>query len=163
MEKPLIDKNYQLKKFDGKGGWTYTEVPEIPQDKRAPFGWVTVCGTIDGFEIKQYKLMPMGNGNLFLPVKAEIRKKIKKEAGDWIHVKLYTDNTPVEIPEEFLVCLLDAPNAYRFFQTLTDSNKKYYIDWILESKKLETKVNRMAKTIERLEKGLKMFDVNDSL
>jgi hypothetical protein len=159
MEKPLVDKICQLKKIEGKGGWTYTEIPEVLQDKKAPFGWVQVRGTIDNFEIKQYKLMPMGNGQLFLPVKSEIRKKIKKEAGDWVQVILYPDNSPVEIPDEFLVCLMDAPDAYRFFQNLTDSNKKYYIDWILESKTLETKVNRMAKAIERLEKGLKMYDM----
>jgi hypothetical protein len=41
-----------------------------------------VRGTIDDFEIRKYHLMPMGNGKFFLPVKAEIRKKIKKEAGD---------------------------------------------------------------------------------
>ncbi len=41
----------------------------------------------------------MGDGKMFLPVKAEIRKKIKKEAGDWVHVLLYTDNEPLEVPQ----------------------------------------------------------------
>lgn len=44
--------------------------------------------------------------------------------------------------------------------SLTESSQKHYIDWIFEAKQLETKVNRMAKTIERLEKGLKMYDNN---
>jgi hypothetical protein len=161
MEIPLVNKTYLLKKYPGKGGWTYTEIPEIPPDKHAHFGWVQVRGSIDGFEIKQYKLMPMGNGNLFLPVKKEIRKKIGKEAGDSIHVILYADNSPVEIPDELLVCLLDAPKAHSFFMSLSESNQKYYIQWIYEAKQLETKVNRMAKTIERLEKGLKMYDKNE--
>ena len=79
MEQPLIDEKYLLEKFPGKGGWTYAKIPEILQDKSSPFGWVRVRGSIDGYEIKSYHLMPMGNGNLFLPVKAEIRKKIEKK------------------------------------------------------------------------------------
>jgi hypothetical protein len=162
MEDPLVNKQCFIKKFEGKGGWTYTEIPEILQDKSAPFGWVQVRGSIDGYEIKQYKLMPMGNGQLFLPLKTEIRKAIKKGEGDWVHVVLYADNSPVEVPDELLVCLLDAPRAHTFFNTLTDSNKKYYIDWIFNAKKLETRVNRIAKAIERLEKGLKMYDIDTS-
>ena len=77
-EKPLVDREYLLEKFPGKGGWTYAQIPEILQNKQSAFGWVRVRGTIDNFEIKNYNLMPMGNGKLFLPVKAEIRKKIKK-------------------------------------------------------------------------------------
>lgn len=157
-EKPLVNEVFLLKKMAGKGGWTYTEIPQIAPDKHTPFGWVQVRGTIDGYPLKQYKLMPMGNGMLFLPVKAEIRKKIRKKEGDRVQVILYPDNSPVEIPDEFLMCLLDAPDAHAFFNTLTDSNKKYYIDWIYEAKQLETKVNRMAKAIERLEQGLKMYD-----
>ena len=162
MEEPLVNQTFQLKKMGGKGGWTYTEIPQIPPDKHAYFNWVKVRGTIDGHEIKQYNLMPMGNGGgLFLPVKASIRKKIKKEAGDWIHVILYADNSTVEIPDEILVCLLDSPKAHTFFMSLTDNNKKYYIDWIYDAKRLETKVNRIAIMIERLEKGLKMYEKED--
>ena len=162
MEEPLVNQPFLLKKMAVKGGWTYTEIPQIPPDKQAYFNWVKVRGTIDGYEIKQYNLMPMGNGGgLFLPVKAAIRKKIKKEAGDWVHVILYADNSTVEIPDEILVCLLDSPKAHTFFMSLTDNNKKYYIDWIYDAKRLETKVNRIATMIERLEKGLKMYEKED--
>ncbi len=67
-EEPLIDANYLLEKIPGKGGWTYAAIPEIIQDKNTPFGWVTVRGFIDNYELKHYKLMPMGNGHLFLPL-----------------------------------------------------------------------------------------------
>jgi hypothetical protein len=90
--KPLINKKYLLEKFPGKGGWTFAQIPGIPQNKKAHFGWVKVKGTIDGFEIKHDHLMPMGNGMLFLPVKSGIRKKINKKEGDWVHVVLYPDN-----------------------------------------------------------------------
>lgn len=81
-DKALVNKNYLLEKFSGKGGWTFAVIPEVAQDKHAPFGWVKVKGFIDDVEIYNYRLQPMGNGKLFLPVKAAIRKAIKKEAGD---------------------------------------------------------------------------------
>ena len=93
MEKPLVNKKYLLQKFPGKGGWTFAEIPDVLADKHSQFGWVKVRGSIDGFEIKNYKLQPLGNGKLFLPVKAEIRKTIKKQAGDFVQVILYKENT----------------------------------------------------------------------
>ena len=51
-EKPWVDREYLLEKMPFKGGWTYTVIPEIPQDKHAPFGWVKVRGSIDGVEIR---------------------------------------------------------------------------------------------------------------
>ena len=80
-EIPLVNQNYLLKKYSGKGGWTFAVIPEIPKDQHAWFGWVKVRGSIDGYEIKNYHLMSMSNGMMFLPVKAEIRKKIGKNEG----------------------------------------------------------------------------------
>ena len=155
MEKPLVDKEYQLEKFPGKGGWTYAAIPEVLQDRHAWFGWVKVKGSIDGYEFSNYHLMPMGNGTLFLPVKAAIRKKIGKQEGDRVHVVLYADNGPVDVPEELMICLQDDPEALVFFESLSDSEKKSYINWIYESKTEETKVERMANTINRLALKLK--------
>ena len=42
MEVPLVDKDYLLERTPGNGGWTYAPIPEVPQDKKAPFGWVKV-------------------------------------------------------------------------------------------------------------------------
>ena len=155
--KPLVNKKYRLEKFDGKGGWTFARIPEILQDKHAHFGWVKVRGTIDGFEIRKYHLMPMGNGMLFLPVKAEIRKKIKKDVGDLVRVILFPDNEPLEVPEEMLLCLRDEPKALKFFNSLSESERKFYIEWVYSAKREETKTDRMAKTINRLSKQLKRY------
>ena len=155
MEKPLVNKKYLLEKYPGKGGWTYAAIPEVLQDKHAPFGWVKVSGSIDDVEIKNYRLMPMGYGKLFQPVKAEIRKKINKKAGDWIKVVLYADNTPMEIPEELLLCLLDEPTAHEKFMHCTEGEQKAFIDWIYTAKKEEKKVERIAETIKKIMKGEK--------
>lgn len=156
--KPLVNKKYRLEKFHGRGGWTFARIPDIATDKKAPFGWVKVRGTIDDYEIKKYHLMPMGNGNLFLPVKAEIRKKIKKSEGDYVHVVLYPDNEPLEVPEEMLLCLQDEPAALKFFNSLSESEQKFYVEWIYSAKRSETKIDRLAKAINRLMEGLKLYD-----
>ena len=160
MDELLIDKQYLLQKFPCKGGWTFTEIPEIPQDKHSPFGWVKVKGSIDGYEISTYHLMPSGKGTLFLSVKAEIRKKIKKQAGDYVHVILYHDNEPLEIPEELVICLTHETDAYEKFQQLTESEQKAFVDWIYSAKTDETKVKRIAETIDKVLKENKLTDKN---
>jgi hypothetical protein len=146
----LLDNHYLLEKFPGKGGWTYASIPEIAQNKENPFGWVQVSGFIDTYELKQYKLMPMGNGTLFLPVKAEIRKKIKKEAGSYVRVKIYLDDSSPIISEELLACLKDEPLAFEKFQQLSQGQQKQAIDFINHAKKLETKIERITELIEGL-------------
>ena len=158
MEKPLVDKEYLLEKFPCKGGWTFAEIPEIPQDKHSPFGWVKVKGSVDGFAINKYRLMPLGNGNLFLAVKADIRKNIKKQAGDSVHIVLYLDNEPSEVPEELLLCLQEEPQALRFFNSLSESEQHNYVKWIYSAKIDQTKVDRIAKTIDRLTQNKKYYD-----
>jgi hypothetical protein len=157
-EIPLINKMYLLQKFPGKGGWTYAEIPEVLQDKHAPFGWVQVRGSIDTHELNHYKLMPMGNGKLFLPVKAEIRKKIGKNAGDWVHVVLFADQSPVDIPEELMLCLQDDPTAHETFMGYTAGQQKEFIDWIYGAKTDDTKVARIAETLRKLSRQKKLRD-----
>ncbi len=155
---PLVNKTYLLEKYPGKGGWTYAKIPEIKPDSKSPFGWVRVKGSIDGVEFKNYHLMPMGNGFLFLPVKAEIRKKIKKKEGDTVRVILYLDKEPLEIPEEMRSCLEMEPEAQTFFKSLPEGEQKLYIQWIYSAKKEQTKVERLAHCINRLVKHQKFTE-----
>ena len=158
-KKPIVNSSYFLRKFPGKGGWTYAELPEVLQDKTKPFGWVQVKGTIDGYEINQYKLMPNGNGKLFLPIKAVIRKAIKKEAGDRVHIVLFKDDSEFEIPLYILDCFdVEPPQIMETFNSFTNWEKKAYIGWIEQAKKEETKTQRIAKMMDRLSRNLKYHD-----
>jgi hypothetical protein len=154
----LSIRNISLRSFQEREAGHLPEYQKFLQDKSKPFGWVKVHGSIDGYEIKKYNLMPMGNGMLFLAVRAEIRKKIKKKEGDTIHVILFPDDEPMEVPDEMMLCIKDEPEALKFFKSLTDSEQKYYIDWIYSAKKEETKIERMAETVNRLLKGLKRYN-----
>lgn len=153
-QSPLINQKYLLEKYPGKGGWTYAIIPEIIQDKQSPFGWVKVKGFIDDYEFKNHNLMRLADGRIFFSVRAQIRKIIGKKEGDWVHIVLYPDRDPTEIPEEFLLCLSEYPSAHKKFLTYTDGKQKEFIDWIYSAKTEETKVARFAEAINRIiEKG----------
>jgi Uncharacterized protein conserved in bacteria len=160
MEKPVVDKEYLLEKFPCKGGWTFAIIPEILPDKHSPFGWVKVKGSIDGYEFKNYRLQPTvkGDNKLFFAVKSEIRKAIKKEAGDYVRIILYLDNDLQEVPEELLLCLQEEPKALQFFNSLSENEQQNYVKWIFSAKTDQTKVDRIAKALDRLAKDKKFYD-----
>ncbi|SJZ63320.1 YdeI/OmpD-associated family protein [Sediminibacterium ginsengisoli] len=160
MEKALTNKKYLLEKFPGKGGWTYAAIPGIRGDGTRAFGMIRVKGSIDDYGISGYHLMPMKNGDLFLPVKADIRKKIGKQAGAWVHIILYADNDPLTIPEDLLDCLHDNPLAHKVFLSYTEGEQKAFINWITDAKTTATKVDRITRTLSLLEKGLKHHERN---
>jgi hypothetical protein len=90
MAKPLVNKTYKMQRTATvKGSWTYVIISEIPRSERGRGGFVRVKGSVDGVEIKDINLFPLKDGRMFFPIKAEIRKKIKKEAGDTVKIVLY--------------------------------------------------------------------------
>ncbi len=154
-DKLLVDKTCYLKKFPGKGGWTYAEMPEVAPAKHNWFNWVKVHGYIDRFEIKHARLMPLGNGQLFLPVKASIRKAIGKEAGDKVHIVLYPDNLPADVPQELIDCFeLEDKNLVIAFDKMTENQKEEITKWIYEAKKEETRAKRIIKVMDFLKTKL---------
>lgn len=150
-----FDQKCPLEKFPGKGGWIYVAVPGIKPDKTLPFGWVIVSGYIDDVSLDHVKLMPKGDGSLFLAVKASIRKSIRKKEGDIVSVRLFREKDPYIIPAELLECLKEeSTNTLNKFINLPNNEQKAWSDWIYNTKKDKTIVLRIVQLIDHLENNI---------
>lgn len=60
---------------------------------------------------------------------------------------------PVEIPDDLAKILADNPAAHSFFESLSNSHKREYTEWINNAKRDETRLSRLETTLNNLTEG----------
>lgn len=144
-------------KFKAQGektGWTYIVVPAKVAQQINPGVKKSyrVKGKFDSYAFDAMTLLPMGEGDFIIPLKGDIRKAIKKNAGATLQVQIALQPKAYEIDAEFMECLNDEPKALEHFNSLTGSHKNYFSKWIETAKTAPTKAKRIAMAVDALAK-----------
>ncbi|WP_281615201.1 YdeI/OmpD-associated family protein [Flammeovirga sp. SubArs3] len=146
-----VKKKLIIQRFEGKGGWHFVDVPEIEAKKNTHFGWTTVSGSVDDIALDKVKLMPKGNGFLFLPLNAQLRKKLKKGEGDEVLIHLYRDDAHIQNTSELESILSEiSKEAQQCFVKLPKSRQKDYVQWIFDNRDENVQVTRINELIDQL-------------
>ncbi len=96
-------------------------------------------------------------GKYYLPLSRENREAAGVEAEDEVDVEIDLDTEPrvMEPPDDLAQALsLDDP-AREFFDTLSYSHRRAYVDWITSAKTPETRERRIGQAVEMLGEGKK--------
>lgn len=114
-------------------------------------GQVKVKVTYDGVPYRG-SMVKMGGNCHWLLIRKDIRKQIGKNPGDMVHVTVQrdTEERVVEIPADLQALLDQNESEKTFFEALSYTHRKEYVNWINEAKRPETRQNRLIKTIEML-------------
>ncbi len=137
----------------GDGGGAFVIVPF---DVEKTFGQkrVKIKATIGG-EPYRGTLVRMGTPHHVLIVLKEIREKLGKSIGDEVTIEIEEDLElrQVKVPAELHDALAAEPAAQDFFNKLSFTHQKEYVQWIEEAKRQETRQARIQRTVEMLLKG----------
>ncbi|RZJ71320.1 MAG: hypothetical protein EOO47_22965 [Flavobacterium sp.] len=75
----------------------------------------------------------------------------KSDYGNYIDVA----NKIITLPEDLESELKKEVSAFDFYQSLSYSNRKEYVLWVLSAKQEKTRLDRILKTVEKLAAGKK--------
>lgn len=144
-----------IKQHEGKNA-SYIEVP-LDIEKEFGAKRVKVKALFDNEEYRG-SIVKMGLPCYMIGITKEIRTKLGKTFGDIVEVVIEKDeeDRTIDLPIELKEKLDDNKVAFEFYEGLSYSNKRKYIQWITSAKKEETRIKRIDEAIKKLENKEKM-------
>jgi len=129
---------------------------EVPFDVEKEFGSKRpkVKAMIGGVPYRGI-LTRMGTECHILGIRKEIREQIGKMFGDEVKIMVELDAEPrvVDVPPDFAKALGKEKSAQAYFNSLSYSHQREYVNHITEAKREETRAKRIDRTIEVLKQG----------
>jgi hypothetical protein len=144
----------QFGEMGEKTGWSYIRVSAdlaaklLPGNKKS----FRVKGKLDEQAIEKMALLPMGEGDFILALKASVRKSLRKQKGDSLRVELEVDKAVIKPPKDLMECLADEPAALAYFSSLPKSHQNYFGNWVREAKTDHTRTKRLSCVVEAMAK-----------
>lgn len=138
-----------------KTGWTYVFIPlaianEIKADCRKSY---RVKGMLDQVAVAGIALVPMGEGDFIIALNAPLRKKLRKELGAVLELRLEEDlDFKILMPDDLEVCLSEESQGLESFLKLPKSHQNYYINWLNSAKTEATRTKRLVKIVTAMDR-----------
>ena len=135
----------------------YVEFPFGVEEVFGTRGMVKVKALFDGKAEYRGIMSNMGTGCHILILTQEVRRKLGKSFGDSVLVELEHDleTREVIVPEDVQQVLNEYPDEKAFFEKLSYTHRKEYINWLTSAKRDETRARRMLEFIVKLQKKKK--------
>ncbi len=94
-------------------------------------------------------------GKFMLGISAEVRQGAGVAGGDDVEIELVLDREPrvVTVPDDFAAALDADGEARRFFDGLSYSNQRRFVEAIAGAKAAETRARRIATSVAKLHEG----------
>jgi hypothetical protein len=151
----------QFQQMGEKTGWSYIRIPAKIAEQLKPGNKKSfrVKGKLDDLAISGMALLPMGEGDFILALKAAIRKSLRKQKGDSLDVQLEVDKKEIAPPKELIDCLADEPEAQQVFRSLPKSHQNWYGNWVKAAKTEGTRTRRIAQIVDAMVKRMSFSEM----
>lgn len=107
--------------------------------------WISLISFNDTWSVFGFRAKTEADKN------KEAKGKPEREIFNWVNPK----TKEIKLPDDLAVALKKNKKEAAYFDTLSFTNKKEYIEWIVTAKREDTRKERVKRTVERLGKKWK--------
>lgn len=152
----MIKHSAEIEKFDSNGdktGWSYVFIPQevanqIKADNRRE---VRVKGFIDQLAVEGMCMMPVKGDGFIIPLRKELRKTLRKEAGAKVELQLeHHADFKIDLPDDLEVCLSQEDGLLEHFLSIPKSHQNYFINWLNTAKTEPTRTKRLVMIVNAI-------------